>query len=216
MRPLLTCYAEKKKVLRAVFQDTDLCFDYDILREAGVNARLTETFRDLAPDEKAKAAEALDFLEATAPGLLILLRPDLLQVAFTEEYSLLDDDNALVHPQTMDIENRSHFIALLDEQSDNGADDRRVHIELFKILCGEDNGPWSRNLKDGRTFSQHHASGFLLCRVAMDMEQKSTERQGMVWYGEWRRYFKLSDSLPVQDSEGPTSTGSEPIDSDSD
>ena len=53
MRRLVTTYDEGKAKLRELIRDVspELATDYDLLREGGVNPRLSESFLKLAPED---------------------------------------------------------------------------------------------------------------------------------------------------------------------
>ena len=167
MRTLLIRYNEKKKDLRTLLLKVSaLTGDYDSLREDGVDLRHTKITQNLSFTDKAKVTEILEFLEKVAPGLLIILRPDLLRIALAHEFHLLvDGRNALMHPQAMGKECRERFISLLKGQVENHADYINSCIELFKILCEEDNGPWNTGFKSNTNLRQLHAVYVLLCEA---------------------------------------------------
>ena len=149
MRRLVTTYDEGKAKLRELIRDVspELATDYDLLREGGVNPRLSESFLKLAPEDitRLQVTDALEFLEAIAPGLSILLRSDFLRVATRYSYHHIAPDSKFVHAQFLGTESRELVEKGLSEckqQMNDMANFEATHIELFEILSGADNGPW--------------------------------------------------------------------------
>ena len=159
MRPLLNCYANTKQKLQKF-----LAADFDTLREAGDNPReVAESLPMLEPHNKREVAELLDVLEGMAPGLLILLRCDLLDVALRHTSMLIDDNNTLLHPQAMDTLTRSRWISLLNKMDQS---DGRARVEPFNILCVEAKGPWcNRCIESSRSL---YSMSELLCQLSTE------------------------------------------------
>ena len=149
MQRLVTTYDEGKAKLKELFRDVspELTADYDLLREGGTNPRFSESFLKLAPEgiTRLKVTDALEFLEAIAPGLSILLRSDFLRVATRYSYHHIVPDSKFVHAQFLGTESRELVEKGLSEckqQMNDMANFEATHIELFEILSGADNGPW--------------------------------------------------------------------------
>ena len=149
MQRLVTTYNEGKAKLRELFRDVspELSADYDLLREGGVDPRFSESFLKLAPEDTARlqVTDKLEFLEAIAPGLSILLRSDFLRVSTMYSYHHIAPDSKFVHAQLLGTESRELVEKGLSEckqRMDDMANSEATHMELFEILSGADNGPW--------------------------------------------------------------------------
>ena len=72
MQCLVTTYDKVKARLREFIRDVspELTTDYNLLREGGVNPRLSESFLKLAPEDITQyhVTDALEFLEVIVPG----------------------------------------------------------------------------------------------------------------------------------------------------
>ena len=152
VRHLIVSYDGEKIKLRNLLQDVspELAIDYDLLRQSGVNPRFAESFLKLAPKEhtRLEATETLDFLELVAPGLFLLLRSDLLQIAAMYPYHHIAPNSSFTHPELMDAEGRECIERILEgeQQAAGGADLQGTRTELFKILSGADtDGPWGEH-----------------------------------------------------------------------
>lgn len=125
--------------------------DFDSQRERGQDVRNTSTIPDISEaDRRALESmpedlrERISFMETVAPGLLILLTPQFVDFALRRSFPFdsLTAEDAFLDLTSMGVEQRavykSHF---------NGHPDcDTVLLPLFKVLSGEDCGPWSRLL----------------------------------------------------------------------
>ena len=148
-------YSEEKTKLGKLFEDVspELATDYDLLRETGINPRSSESFLKLASEDSRRheAADIFEFLEEVGPGLLILLRSDFLQIAVKYPYHHIAPHSAFLQPQLLDAEGRERIEKVFEngQQADDSAHLGKIRAELFKVLCGADNGPWRRHFPSG-------------------------------------------------------------------
>ena len=162
MQRLVTTYDEGKAKLKELFRDVspELTADYDLLREGGTNPRFSESFLKLAPEgiTRLKVTDAMEFLEAIAPGLSILLRSDFLRVATMYSYHHIAPDSKFMRAQLLGSESRALVEKGLSEckqQMNDMANFEATHMELFEILSGANNGPWrARSLCGFSNFRQ--------------------------------------------------------------
>lgn len=150
MRPLVIYYHNQKNNLWRLLQNMPgLGRDYDILRKDGVNPRDCLDSQYLTPDTRTNILAILDDLETIAPGLLILLRPEFLQIALNHEYGCLPDFSALNNPSSMEEEKRKEFVSNLYAQGTYFVAStyyKENSVELFNVLCGEGNGTWRESM----------------------------------------------------------------------
>ena len=151
---LIIAYSEEKTKLGKLFEDVspELATDYDLLRETGINPRSSESFLKLASEDnrRQEAADIFEFLEEVGPGLLILLRSDFLQIAVKYPYHHIAPHSAFLQPQLLDAEGRERIEKEFEneQQADDSADSG-IRAELFRVLCGADNGPWRKRFPSG-------------------------------------------------------------------
>ena len=144
IRPLIAYYRDQKKLFEQKSPRIPYPHrDYDIIRECGINPRDILGSQSMAPISSELAA-VLDCLEAVAPGLLILLRPDFFQIAFNTEYtdSCLPSNSKLLNIPSFEEEGRKEFVTNLYAHGTHSVAYKECSEELFKILCGEDNSAW--------------------------------------------------------------------------
>ena len=191
VRHLIISYDEEKIKLRNLLKDISpkLSTDYDLLRQSGNNPRFAESFLKLAPEDhtRLEVMDALEFLELVAPGLFLLLRSDLLQIAAMYPYHHIAPNSSFTHPELLDAEGRERIERILEGewQAVGSADLRETRTELFKILSGADtNGPWGG----------HSSLGFLGFRqvyaINLDWYKSKcrlTQRQGIHHKLPWLR-----------------------------
>ena len=152
---LIIAYSEEKTKLGKLFEDVspELATDYDLLRETGINPRSSESFLKLASEDSRRheAADIFEFLEEVGPGLLILLRSDFLQIAVKYPYHHIAPHSAFLQPQLLDAEGRERIEKVFEngQQADDSAHLGKIRAELFKVLCGADNGPWCKHFPSG-------------------------------------------------------------------
>ena len=152
---LIIAYSEEKTKLGKLFEDVspELATDYDLLRETGINPRSSESFLKLASEDSRRheAADIFEFLEEVGPGLLILLRSDFLQIAVKYPYHHIAPHSAFLQPQLLDAEGRERIEKEFEneQQADDSAHLGKIRAELFKVLCGADNGPWRKHFPSG-------------------------------------------------------------------
>ena len=191
VRHLIVSYDEEKRKLRNLLKDVspELATDYDLLRQSGVNPRFAESFLKLTPEDhtRLEVTDALEFLELVAPGLFLLLRSDLLQIAAMYPYHHIAPDSPFTHPQLLDAEGRERIERILEgeQQAVGTADPRGTRTELFKMLSGAGtDGPWGENSSLGSPgFRQLYA-------VNLDWyksKSRLTKRQGIHHKSPWSR-----------------------------
>ena len=170
MEHIIISYGEEKEGLKTkmvAHNVTDLANDYDYLREAGINPSVEgpSLMKGLSHDLIEEAMGTHEYLQALAPGLLILLRPDFLRVTLTYPYHRLSRHNPLMHPRSMDVDASLRFKNLLNESQADDNTLRVARVDLFEMLCGEHNGPWRLDFPENapklRTL---HANAFMMCK----------------------------------------------------
>ena len=146
MRPLVLYYDSQKMMLQMLLRDI-LGFgrDYDTLRKDDVDPRRFIHSQNLTHEGKTEILAILDNLESIAPGLLILLQPELLRIALNHEYNVLASTSALIDPSSIEEEEKAKFVSNLCAQGTCSAVYKENSVELFKVLCGEDHGPWRKS-----------------------------------------------------------------------
>ena len=141
LRPLVFYYDRQKKALQTLLREVlGPGTDYDTLRKKSANPRHLLP-QNLTRESKTKILTIVDDLEAIAPGLLILLRKDLFQITLNHEYNILDSTNALIDPPSIEEEEREKFVSELRAQETYSDAYKETCVELFRVLCGELNGP---------------------------------------------------------------------------
>ena len=191
VRHLIVSYDEEKRKLRSLLKDVspELATDYDLLRQSGINPRFAESFLKLTPEDhtRLEVTNALEFLELVAPGLFLLLRSDLLQIAAMYPYHHIAPDSPFTRPQLLDAEGRERIERILEgeQQAVGTADPRGTRTELFKMLSGAGtDGPWGENSSLGSPgFRQLYA-------VNLDWyksKSRQTQRQGIHHKSPWSR-----------------------------
>lgn len=166
MRPLLIFYdSAKQMLLQQLKGRQEFGIDYDVLRERGVNPRLFWPFPDISQEDNAEVATTLEFLETVGTGILILSQPEYLRIALAHGPFALNDCEDLIHQSVITHEHdRNRSVSALCQQahpqtSTYGED----CVDLFKVLRGEENGPWNIGLKGGRNLRRLQALGMMTC-----------------------------------------------------
>ena len=191
MRHLIVSYDEEKIKLRNLLQDVspELTTDYDLLRQSGVNPRFAESFLKLAPEDhtRLEVMDALEFLEQVAPGLFLLLRSDLLQIAAMHPYHHIAPNSSFTHPQLLYAEERECVELMLEgeRQAVCSADLQGSRTELFKILSGAGtDGPWGKHSSLGSPgFRQLYALNLDWYKS----KSRQTQNQGIHHKSPWLR-----------------------------
>ena len=120
--------------------------DYDTLRTDNVDPRHFIHSPNLTCEGRKEILAILDNLESIAPGLLVLLRPELFQIALNHEYNILPSTSTLIDPFSIEEEERKKFISNLCVQGTYSAAYKENSVELFEVLCGGGHGPWRKSM----------------------------------------------------------------------
>ena len=170
MEHIIVSYGEEKESLKTkmvMHSVTDLANDYDYLREAGINPSVEgpSLMKGLSQDLIEEVMGTHEYLQALAPGLLILLRPDFLRVALAYPYHRLSRHNPLMRPRSMDVDVHESFKNLLSESQAGDGTLRVARVVLFEMLCGEHNGPWRTDFPgNAPKLRTLHADAFMMCK----------------------------------------------------
>ena len=153
MRPLVLYYDSQKKRLRILLQDAcGFGRDYDDLRKDGSNPRdLIRASTQL--ENEREMLKVLDNLETIASGLLVLLRPEFIPLAFGNLYNVISSGSSLIDLPSIKEEEKKKFISNLRAHETYSSAYKERSVQLFEALCGEGRGPWKKRT-DGKSFGE--------------------------------------------------------------